>query len=260
MSNHSQQSSKIIEIVGNRSILCRPGSKPIENEGGGGGKIVDWKSFQDLVQRWIFRWRADRYREKHGRPGGEGRGEFAKSSPLRNGKEIESHRDPIDPRPPPPQLYLIKNDRGGSARPSSHSSLSLLYPSFPPRGLSSYSRASPLAPVFRIGLIKLNEPSHRGIASQLRYFLWPCPPLLSALLSTGYLLHRTGRDRILSLLAHVFLPFLACRGKLGGTPLWDLVLVWLCVRTKFTTMIKICLFTEGEYYCRTKFCPLRRKL
>lgn len=112
MSNYSQQSSKIIEIVGNRSILCRPASKPIENEGGGGGKIVDWKSFQDLVQRWIFRWRADRYREKHGRPGGE----FAKSSPLRNGKEIESHRDPIDPRPPPPQLYLIKNDRGGSAR------------------------------------------------------------------------------------------------------------------------------------------------
>lgn len=130
MSNYSQQSSKIIEIVGNRSILCRPASKPIENGGGkrrrrrSGGKIVDWKSFQDLVQRWIFRWRADRYREKHGRPV---ESEFAKSSPLR--KEIESHRDPIDPRPLPPQLYLIKNDRGGSARETSfHSSLFLLYP------------------------------------------------------------------------------------------------------------------------------------
>lgn len=180
-----------------------------------GGKIVDWKSFQDLVQRWIFRWRADRYREKHGRPV---ESEFAKSSPLR--KEIESHRDPIDPRPLPPQLYLIKNDRGGSARETSfHSSLFLLYPPLlpppRPRGTLLYSRASPSAPVFRIGLIKLNEPSHRGIASQLRYFLWPCPlPFCPSALVTC-----TQGERAHSLFAHVFLPFLACRGKLGDSPM-----------------------------------------
>lgn len=184
MSNYSQQSSKIIEIVDNRSILCRPTSKPIENEGGGGrgGKIVDWKSFQDLVQRWIFRWRADRYRGKHGRPGGGKR-----VREIFSWKEIESHRDPIDPRPLPPQLYLIKNDRGGSAPRTVFPFLFISPLSSPPsstfapprpRGTFLYSRASPLAPVFRIGLIKLNEPSHRGIASQLRYFLWPCPLLL----------------------------------------------------------------------------------
>lgn len=143
MSNYSQQSSKIIEIVGNRSILCRPASKPIENEGGEGrgGKIVDWKSFQDPVFKGeSFGWRADRYREKHGKRARE----IFSIEERREGNRIAS-RDPIDPRPLPPQLYLIKNDRGGSA-PSFHSSLFLL-PSLShlrsatsPRGTLPYSR------------------------------------------------------------------------------------------------------------------------
>lgn len=86
----------------------------------------------------------------------------------------------------PLQLYLIKNDWLGSVRVSASiplyfSFISLYIPLLIPLVRQSTTGTFripnfPLAPpVFRVGLIKLNEPSHRGIASQLRYFLCPYP-------------------------------------------------------------------------------------